>query len=624
MSHSKDKPSRHMACNLCRERKVRCDGAQPTCGRCSRLGNECVYNVDRRLSNRDNERRLNETIRTLKEGLSNAEAKLSDREKSSTLETLPGFGFNDIPDNDQAFDVFAQLGDHAAFAPHRLQNVPEEANNDASTTHFFHPAAPRPGQQYSRNDQSGHQQRTDSKPELNASSYDTYFDCMHRCYLFIDRTRFMDAASSPNQTLAFVALKYAVALHSTSLADPGSPNAAALYRAARSSLEAAETEKPGSLSELPFIQTWILIIIYEFRHVDFFRAWMTAGRAIRLAKALHMHMMDAPSPCQQQTRRPGFEPTMSPTCDAIEIENRRYTFWTVFMIDWYGSARTECEMTFDYKEVSTLLPAKSGAPRPSFAQAMANLDSSCSSITPFGAGIITLAVYGRLLHHITLSKSFDLLSTTPSYDFWSEHWRISRLFEQWSACLSHHLSLANAGTDPNIISLHLNTWSISIGQNDVAAVIIERTGCSQAMLQDCQSNSLIAAASIANLIRSAIKANFSFTRLDPGITWSLYMASMACLGALRRTPGDISIMSNLEILLEGFQKFQPVAPRIDTLVSIICQEYESLPPAQLARPVTSSTTTDSSPVFLAHPGSLSASAGPSINENWSEYGFYET
>ena len=206
---------------------------------------------------------------------------------------------------------------------------------------------------------------------------------MHRCYLFIDRTRFMDVASSPNQTLAFVALKYAVALHSTSLADPGSPNAAALYRAARSSLEAAETEKPGSLSELPFIQTWILIIIYEFRHVDFFRAWMTAGRAIRLAKALHMHMMDAPSPSQQQTRRPAFEPTMSPTCDAIEIvgssvrtgslaawdealcrydlrllcspqENRRYTFWTVFMIDWYGSARTECEMTFDSKEVCSV------------------------------------------------------------------------------------------------------------------------------------------------------------------------------------------------------------------------------------------------------------------------------
>lgn len=171
---------------------------------------------------------------------------------------------------------------------------------------------------------------------------------------------------------------------------------------------------------------------------------------------------------------------------------------------------------------------------------MANLDSSCSSITPFGAGIITLAIYGRLLHHITLSKSFDLLSTTPSYDFWSEHWRISQLCEQWSACLSHHLSLANAGTDPSIISVHLNTWSISIGQNDVAAGIIERTGCSQAMLQDCQSKSLTAAASIANLIRSAIKANFSFSRVSSIfkyliiislLTFALFSWILASLGA---------------------------------------------------------------------------------------------
>lgn len=53
------------------------------------------------------------------------------------------------------------------------------------------------------------------------------------------------------------------------------------------------------------------------------------------------------------------------------------------------------------------------------------------------------------------------------------------------------------------------------------------------------------------------------------------MASMACLGALRRTPGDMSIMSNLEILLEGFQKFQPVAPRIDTLVPIVSSKLQA-------------------------------------------------
>lgn len=35
--------TRHIACTCCRERKVRCDGAQPICKRCARYGGECVY-----------------------------------------------------------------------------------------------------------------------------------------------------------------------------------------------------------------------------------------------------------------------------------------------------------------------------------------------------------------------------------------------------------------------------------------------------------------------------------------------------------------------------------------------------------------------------------------------------
>lgn len=34
---------RALACNPCRERKVRCDREQPTCGRCVRRGHGCTY-----------------------------------------------------------------------------------------------------------------------------------------------------------------------------------------------------------------------------------------------------------------------------------------------------------------------------------------------------------------------------------------------------------------------------------------------------------------------------------------------------------------------------------------------------------------------------------------------------
>ncbi|KAK8037108.1 hypothetical protein PG991_001422 [Apiospora marii] len=35
--------SRHIACKLCRDRKVRCGGEQPACDKCRRSGDRCVY-----------------------------------------------------------------------------------------------------------------------------------------------------------------------------------------------------------------------------------------------------------------------------------------------------------------------------------------------------------------------------------------------------------------------------------------------------------------------------------------------------------------------------------------------------------------------------------------------------
>ena len=45
--------TRRIACDVCRDRKVRCDKAQPQCGRCQRLGHYCSYMTFRRMSTLD-------------------------------------------------------------------------------------------------------------------------------------------------------------------------------------------------------------------------------------------------------------------------------------------------------------------------------------------------------------------------------------------------------------------------------------------------------------------------------------------------------------------------------------------------------------------------------------------
>jgi hypothetical protein len=41
---------KRIACVLCRKRKLRCDGARPTCGTCKRLAHECAYDEVRKKS----------------------------------------------------------------------------------------------------------------------------------------------------------------------------------------------------------------------------------------------------------------------------------------------------------------------------------------------------------------------------------------------------------------------------------------------------------------------------------------------------------------------------------------------------------------------------------------------
>ena len=41
---------KRIACVLCRKRKLRCDGARPTCGTCKRLSHDCAYDEVRKKS----------------------------------------------------------------------------------------------------------------------------------------------------------------------------------------------------------------------------------------------------------------------------------------------------------------------------------------------------------------------------------------------------------------------------------------------------------------------------------------------------------------------------------------------------------------------------------------------
>ncbi|KAI1408415.1 hypothetical protein F5Y13DRAFT_172371 [Hypoxylon sp. FL1857] len=94
--------SRHMACKLCRDRKVRCDGGQPSCDKCRRSGDKCVYAPTSIPTRAD----MAQIIENLQGRLARAEAQLlvqsdgmshssgrTNSSSSSTLEDFSTLGF---------------------------------------------------------------------------------------------------------------------------------------------------------------------------------------------------------------------------------------------------------------------------------------------------------------------------------------------------------------------------------------------------------------------------------------------------------------------------------------------------------------------------------------------------
>ncbi|KAI1412757.1 hypothetical protein F5Y13DRAFT_162624 [Hypoxylon sp. FL1857] len=77
--------SRHMACKVCRDRKVRCDGNQPACDKCIRSGDECVYAPPSLPSRQE----LAQTIESLQERLVKAEAQILEQSRNSQCTGLP-------------------------------------------------------------------------------------------------------------------------------------------------------------------------------------------------------------------------------------------------------------------------------------------------------------------------------------------------------------------------------------------------------------------------------------------------------------------------------------------------------------------------------------------------------
>jgi len=144
-----------------------------------------------------------------------------------------------------------------------------------------------------------------------------------------------------------ICLRYIMWCLASSITDKYMHHQDIFYRRARKYIELDEMKGAGeAYASLAHGQTWSLICTYEFKMMYFPRAWMSCGRAARLALMMSLNRVDGIGMDAKQC--------LPPPRDWTEKEERRRTFWMAYCVDRYASIGTGWPMSIDDRDVKFL------------------------------------------------------------------------------------------------------------------------------------------------------------------------------------------------------------------------------------------------------------------------------
>lgn len=196
----------------------------------------------------------------------------------------------------------------------------------------------------------------DISPTELSSLHSYYFESIYFSFPFLNRDRFA-AESTGGGSAAMSALVYAVALAGCAHSAQYSHKQFTCYNLARNYAE--KCERDGHLSDLNLLQALLFIGRFEAMDRKLERSWLTLGRAAMLCRLLKLPQMDqaddgdgAPSKSGQG----GSRLCLSSTDDQALLEERRRTFWGLYILQSYVKTRTGWECQLGDVKVCLTLP----------------------------------------------------------------------------------------------------------------------------------------------------------------------------------------------------------------------------------------------------------------------------
>ncbi|KAI9785101.1 MAG: hypothetical protein M1816_000512 [Peltula sp. TS41687] len=600
----KSTTAKRLACDVCRERKVRCDRGQPKCGRCTRLGHECGYNAP--VKAQADQVDVPRVLSVLHERLAQAEARLAlpsapvldfntcasttlpaqglqmNRPMNaadfsgftSTQSTSPDPSFDSMS-GDLIFDESALLTDildsnHISpIVGTGITQSPLEATSRSQGCNDY----PRAGLEFQP--RTGPLNADEEIPsQVLAILHQNYFDVAYAVSPLLNRARFFAQLQSFPLCFAVSSLSYAVALSGAAVSQEHAHWKQRCYNLARKYVDMCEREEnEANLVSIDVLQALALIIRYELKSNGFARAWMTLGRAVRLAKLMGLDQMDQAAPTASS---PDFRLSLPPTYDLAELEERRRTFWTLYIYEGYASVRTGSPCAIDEARVSTALPspgdfsdAALSVPMPSLHHT--SLLFGTEHVSSYAGIICMVSLYRRCFDHLHVLPH-------PRYGFWDRHYRIVKAFDECNTQLLGHFGAQVPEDDPLVFGLHLNMCAIDICLHEAAIAEAEKEGLPEPLAAEGRKRSEAAALKIANIIR----LNRPSTRFERDVysltgtflIWPLVMG-MKALSRLLSNPDPAgngnNVIDSLRLLcwtVEEVEVEEPSGPWRSLIVAV--------------------------------------------------------
>jgi hypothetical protein len=269
-----------------------------------------------------------------------------------------------------------------------------------------------------------------------------------------------------------------------------------------------------SMISIAHSQAWTLLACYEFKVMYFPRAWMSIGKASRLALMMGLHRQDGVGLDVKQT--------LPPPRDWTDREERRRTFWMAYCQDRYASIGTGWPMVMDEQDVrmhtQIYMPfANSGL------QILTNLPSTeesfnkgqaeptkqlsdvlngegLSSLSPFGAVVLMSTLFGRNLTHLHRPDQHDN-DHDLNGPFWKRHRSLDNILLNTSLSLPSHLRLPAGINDPNTIFVNMNLHTATICLHQAAIFKADKNRLPAQISAESKRRCIVAADQITNIMK---------------------------------------------------------------------------------------------------------------------------